>query len=152
MLVATTEQGLVLAPPRSFAGLMALYESNYIRLRRLLGGFAPEGLRRVSRSGKDEPLHLDIRERCRYTTTLRLTYWFEEAGQRVPDPDLLVKVYHDARLAEAWGCGPHYHLRLLRDFPTEAPDELTRRWALNMMLNKWLDFCMERGHDFRYLD
>lgn len=146
MLVSTNEQGLVIAPPRSFAGLMALYENNYIRLQRILPGLRIASDKLVSRVAGDETLYLDVRERCRYTTTLRLTYWFEEEGVCTPDPDLLVKVYHDARMVEAWGCGPHYHHRLLRGFPTDAPDELTRRWALNMMLNKWLEYCRDRGH------
>src|SRR5690606_33119920 len=26
--------------------------------------------------------------------------------------------------------------------------ELDQRWARNMMLNKWLEYCLERGHRF----
>ena len=26
--------------------------------------------------------------------------------------------------------------------------ELDQRWARNMMLNKWLEYCVERGHRF----
>jgi uncharacterized protein YqiB (DUF1249 family) len=25
---------------------------------------------------------------------------------------------------------------------------LGERWLRNMMLNKWLDYCLERGHEF----
>jgi uncharacterized protein len=39
----------------------------------------------------------------------------------------------------------HPTLRALR---RSAERELDQRWALNMMLNKWLDYCMERGHRF----
>ena len=56
-----------IAKPGSFVGLMALYESNYLRLRRLI----PE-LDRIdgcfhSRVVGDCDLHVEILEYCRYT-------------------------------------------------------------------------------------
>ncbi|HET9680179.1 MAG TPA: DUF1249 domain-containing protein [Gammaproteobacteria bacterium] len=160
MLISTTEQGLVIAPTRSFSGLMALYENNYLRLKRLLGrNGLPQSGKLISRVPADEALHLEIRERSRYTTTVRLTYWFTEEGFEdasvcVPDPDLMLKVYHDARMVEAWGCGPYHHHHLLRELPvnndTSAPNELNRRWAMNSLLNKWLDYCYQQNHFQEY--
>lgn len=143
MLVATTEQGLVIAQPRSFTGLMTLYESNYIRLKRLLGD--PRALRgeAVSNLAHEPALHLQVLEQTRYTTVLLLTYRFEGIGQ---EPDLRVRVYHDARMAEAVVCGAHERHTALRGYATSAPDILQRRWARNMLLNKWLDYCIEQGH------
>lgn len=161
MLVSTTQQGLVIAPPHSFAGLMALYENNYLRLQKLLGAplrLPGEG-KIISRVPGDEPLHLEVRERARYTSTIRLTYWFMEEGFKenascIPDPDLMLKVYHDARMVEAWGCGPHHHHHLLRELPVNvtitAPTELKRRWAMNSLLNKWLDYCYQKNHFYQY--
>ena len=37
MFVETIEQRVRLVRPRSFAGLMTLYESNHVRLKQLLG-------------------------------------------------------------------------------------------------------------------
>lgn len=135
--------------PRSFTGLMSVYDSNYIGLNRLLGQAVPaQGAVLVSNRADDLPLQLDCIERCRYTTTLKLTYWFEEGGMRVPDPDLLVRIYHDARMAEAMQCRHNRRHPLLRRFATGHGGELQRRWNINLMLNKWLDYCLERGHGF----
>lgn len=137
------------APPRSFAALMTLYESNHIRLRALvpqLAGLRPGVPALVSRAPLDCALHLSIRERSRYTTTLHLTYFFEEDGESVADPDLLVRVYHDARMAEALACGLQHRHPLLAGFETRRGSELARRWSCNMMLNKWLEYCAEHGH------
>ncbi len=67
-------------------------------------------------------------------------------------PDMRVRIYHDAHLVEAqeWagGCArahPHGVLQALR---RHAERELDQRWARNMMLNKWLEYCLERGHRF----
>ena len=59
-----------------------------------------------------------------------------------------IRIYHDARLVEAqeWaGAHPHGVLQALR---RHAERELDQRWARNMMLNKWLEYCLERGHRF----
>jgi len=148
MLVTTGEQGLLLSRPRSFVGLMGIYENNYLRLRRLLGDPARLPDRLISSAPRDPSLQVRILERCRYTTTLNLTYFFDEGEARVADPDLTVKVYHDARLVEASDCRHRHQHRLFRGFPTDASDELVRRWAMNRMLNKWLEYCIQGGHCF----
>lgn len=125
---------------------MSLYDSNYRGLLRLVGGDMPEeGAVMTSMASSDLPLQLDCLERHRYTTTLKLTYWFDAC---VPDPDLTVRLYHDAHMAEAMSCSHDHRHRLLRRFATDHGGELQRRWMINLMLNKWLEFCLERGHGF----
>lgn len=134
------------AKPQSFVGLMALYESNYLRLLHLV----PE-LERLdgcfrSRVAGDCELHVDILERCRYTVTLSLTYYFEDDGGRTADPDMTVRAYTDGQLAEAMNlCGNHRH-ESLRRLVLEHRAELGVRWNRNVVLNKWLDYLIDRGH------
>ena len=131
--------------PGSFTGLMTLYESNYLRLLALLPDVDAFDGQRTSVVANDSDLHLELIKRERYTSTLRLTYWFPEDSGCVADPNLVVRVYHDAKLAEAMeGCSEHRH-RLLREI-ARASVELDRRWARNMMLNKWLDYLFDMGH------
>ena len=133
--------------PGSFTGLMTLYESNYIKLSQLTTKFEWSGWSMVSSSPRDMDLHAQLLRREPYTTTLKLTYWFEESGGMVvPDPDLILRVYHDARLAEAVsGRDRHTHHKL-RELASDSGAELDRRWRINMMLNKWLDYLFDVGH------
>ena len=133
--------------PGSFTGLMTIYESNYIKLSQLTAKFDWAGWSVTSRSRRDNDLHAQLMRREPYTTTLKLTYWFEEPdGVLVPDPDLIVRIYHDARLAEAVaGRDRHTHHKL-REFACDSGAELDRRWRINMMLNKWLDYLFDVGH------
>ncbi|MFN2308595.1 MAG: DUF1249 domain-containing protein, partial [Gammaproteobacteria bacterium] len=79
---------------------MAIYECNYIRLRQLIPALA-EGIEGgCSQAPGALDLHLSITERNRYTTTLNLTYHFDDAEGHFPAPDIQVRIYHDARLAE----------------------------------------------------
>ena len=136
--------------PRSFVALMALYESNYLRLSWLTGGLAKLAGRHRSVIDGDCDLLLSVTERSPYTTTLNLTYHLPDAGGAAATeyPDMGIRIYHDAHLVEAqeWaGSHPHAVLRALRQ---RAERELDQRWARNMMLNKWLEYCLERGHRF----
>ncbi len=132
--------------PKSFAGLMALYESNYLRLMHLI----PE-LERLdgcfrSRVAGDCELHVDILERCRYTVTLSLTYLFDTDEGRVADPDMTVRAYLDGQQAEAMSLSGHHRHATLRRLAKEHKAELDARWKRNVVLNKWLDYLTDHGH------
>ena len=132
--------------PGTFTGLMTLYESNYIKLHRLVPALEWPAAAVVSSTPRDSDLHAEIVRREPYTTTLRLTYWFDDAGVAVADPDIVVRIYHDARLAEAVCSGEAHRHAKLRELAKSSSDELDRRWRLNMLLNKWLDYLFEVGH------
>lgn len=133
--------------PGSFTGLMTIYESNYIKLRHLFPDVELLQEDRVSHATRDPDLHATLLERQPYTTTFKLTYQFPEPdGRSVLDPDLTVRVYHDARLVEAvMVCVEHRHAKL-RELARLHSRELGRRWQSNMMLNKWLDYLLDMGH------
>jgi uncharacterized protein YqiB (DUF1249 family) len=128
---------------------MSLYESNYIRLGWLVPDLERMPLQTRSQVPGDLPLHLRIEERSRYTTTITLTYLFDSAdGNSLADPDLQIRIYHDARLAEAQACARWHRHELLASIRSELAVALGDRWLRNVMLNKWLDYCVERGHRF----
>lgn len=137
------QRALSTASRRNFPGLMALYEENYMRLRRLVPRFDAIDGSAVSRVSGCIDLHVTIIERSRYTTTLRLTYRFADGDDVRHEPDLRVRVQHDARTAEAMavhmGRG-RYHF--------DARRTLVRSWERNRFLHKWLGYCLHRGHRF----
>lgn len=120
--------------PRSFAGLMNLWESNYQQLQRLWPGFELSGDAAHSSSQSDATLYLDVLERCPYTLTLILTYRLAGHGEV---PKLRVRIYRDAGVAQA-----------MDSAPADFGENLDRQWEHNLLLNKWLDFCLSHGHGF----
>jgi len=132
--------------PKSFGGLMALYESNFFRLLRLVPElYRLDGYYRSSVVG-DRDLHVEILERNRYTITLTLSYFFYADGSRIADPDMRVRVYLDGKLAEVTGFGGDHRHAELRRIQRAHRNELDERWRRNIVLNKWLDYLMEQGH------
>ena len=132
--------------PRSFVGLMALYESNFLRLLRLIPEIARlDGCFR-SRVAGDCDLHIEILERNRYTVTLSLTYHFKTDNGLLTDPDMTVRAYLDGQLAEAMAVGDKHRHTMLRGLIREHRQELDLRWQRNIVLNKWLDYLSDQGH------
>lgn len=132
------------ASPGSFVSLMTLYESNYIRLGWLCGDLdrlADGGAARIDAS---LTLEYCVEERGPYTTLLCLSL-SAGGGAATGLPQLLVRVYHDARVVEA---------SEIRHRAPSAPslpvsgETLAPRWARNVMLNKWLEYCADRGCRF----
>jgi len=135
--------------PGSFTGLMTIYESNYLKLQQI-GSFEHTGISTdLSYTPGDCDLHLEVLRCEPYTTTLKLTYWFPEIdGSVVADPDLTIRAYHDARLAEAVAVASQHRHHKLRELKIAHDAELDRKWQRNITLNKWLDYLLDMGHGF----
>lgn len=125
---------------------MALYESNYLRLLRLIPEIDRlDGCFRCRVAG-DCDLHVEILERRQYTVTLSLTYHLETDDGLLLDPDMLVRVYLDGQLAEAMAIGKQQRHAAMRRLMCVHRAELGQRWRRNIVLNKWLDYLSEQGH------
>jgi uncharacterized protein len=131
-----------------FVSLMTLYESNFLRLRKLVPAVQTIDGAHTSTVANDCPLYLRVEERGPYTTTFTLTYLFDTVAGQIADPDLQVRVYHDARLAEVLSCARWHRHEVLASIKHHLYTQLGDRWLRNVMLNKWLDYCVERGHRF----
>jgi len=152
MLVDSNILPQCFAVPGSFGGLMTLYEANFIKLNQLISGLEKHAGMQLSKAGTDCHLHLTIEARTKYTCELRLTYLFDgdavKDDQEVADPDLMAKVFFDARMAEvqSWIDSPRHEL--LRALQGRYHRELDLRWNRNIMFSKWLDYLLENGHFF----
>jgi hypothetical protein len=129
--------------------LMYLCEENYRALIRLIPDLrAIQGEMR-SILDRDMDLHLEILEQAPYTTLMRLTYYFPHNDGLIhrlqdPDPDALLRVYHDACQVEVLDLH-QTALPIHNDYRFPA---LEAKWKVNLFLSKWLAFCLLRGHRF----
>ena len=117
--------------PRTLAQLMGVYECNYDRLVRLLGDARRLPLHQTLHLPGLPPLVVTVKSCSRYTVDLVLSHRFERDSL----PDLRVRLYHDARLAEAVaGNAGTFRNRPLARLPVH--------WRANMLLYKWLEYCV----------
>ena len=119
-------------------------------------------------------LRMDILERHPYTHFVRLTYQFNKQDSLEIAPDAHIRVYNDARLAEATSFDHVQGFNRQAHDPGRSPDRSTvspgglangsrtrllspsswlqpprvlqRSWRQNQALDKWLSYLLHQGH------
>jgi len=116
-------------------------------------------------------LRMDILERHPYTHFVRLTYQFNKNDALEIAPDAHIRVYNDARLAEATSFNPVQgfdrhtreelaagsanasHAHLLSPSSWFQPlHTLQRNWRRNAALDKWLSYLLHQGHSLTSME
>ncbi|MBL4865426.1 MAG: DUF1249 domain-containing protein [Pseudomonadales bacterium] len=83
-------------------------------------------------------------ERCKYTTTLSLVQESNLANW-LPKPTLIVRMYHDAQMAEVLSFQRNRYLQATYAYPNDKmyqPDEKAQN---NAFLGEWLSYCLANG-------
>ena len=127
-----------------FNSLMELYEHNYMLIRLLAPGLRQYRHKAyVSRPNELLPLELSVIEHNRFTTTFKLTYLFSSGSRHDREPNLTIRLYHDARTCEVMsGLIPSERAESRRT------RDLDNGYHLNRFLNKWVSYCLRQGHGF----
>jgi len=121
-----------------------LSEENYHHLLRLAPELPLLEGRHVSSLGQGVDLHLEVQDQTPYTSLVHLTYYFPHGVGHYPDPDALLRVYHDFRQLDVLDLRQSaLPMRRWGNNPT-----LEQRWKLNLFLSKWLSYCILQGHRF----
>ena len=137
--------GLEDVDPHGFVSLMDMYEINFIRFKKLIGDIDSLEYHSVSRVFGCLDLHLTVNERCKYTTMVTLTYAYNDKAGIVCEPDLKLRICHDAELVEVIAGHLKHGKQRLDHVPADA---LKLKWKLNRFLYKWLGYCLYLGHQF----
>ncbi len=131
--------------PVDFVSLMDMYEDNFIKLKKLIPHIESIESSSLSTSEGHLDLYLKIIERSRFTTTLLLSYCFNDDDNLRMEPNLKIRIYHDAGLAEVMSGKLHHGKLVLDNLPSDA---LRQKWQLNRFLSKWLKYCLRQQHGF----
>lgn len=145
LTVARDGYGCAEVTPRGYVSLMDLHENNYLRFKRLVTDLDAITDQAISVVPGCLDLHLQILERSKFTTTVCMTYHFFENQQLIAEPNLKLRIYHDARLVEVLAGHLKHGRQRLDHLPATA---LQLKWRLNRLLYKWLGYCLYLGHEF----
>ncbi len=138
-------QGESYAQLHDLGQLMQLYEENYRLVRELIPDFGAIDSCEVSLLEDAMPLYLTLRERAPFTLTFTLRHEFSDLADAAPD--ILIRAYSDAQMAESLGRFEG-HLPKTGHVVHGRPAELEARWERNLFLYKWLSYCLSCGHRF----
>ena len=108
--------------------------------------FETEDLRVFGLSRKQHDLgkiRIEILERCRYTTSLRLV---QEDVSLKASTCMDVRLYHDARMAEVLSFQGVGKLRASYQYPNDRMLQRDEKALCNEFLADWLSYCLKFGH------
>ena len=129
-----------------FRALMAQCEQNYARLNGLLGGLDYRDEIHVATpvgAGREHRVRIRVLERCRYTTVVQLAA--ESLHSLVPTPQLTVRLYHDAGMAEVTAAWPYRRIRARHAYPNPAMHQEDEKYQWNRFLADWLGYLHDHG-------
>ena len=129
--------------------LQAACEANYLRLMRLLPEMRNRpDTRRIAMSQGDRLLGvlvLTVTESCPYTTTVQISQ--QDCLPWLPVPQMDVRVYHDARMAEVIGAENARRFRGIYSYPNAQMHQPDEKNQLNLFLGEWLGHCLACGNE-----
>lgn len=145
-MTITTPHRAHLIKPSRFGYLMDLYAENFARFHRTfpLQSHLADHWRSSVDDGLD--LHLDVIERHRYTTEIRLTYDLADPSTGAPEPSAYLRMYHDARLIEVTHCHLDRRWQEVLGLRPSLATLIGHRMRMNTFLWKWLDYLSDQGH------
>ena len=124
---------------------MAECDANYLRVMKLFPKLREraDSAFAMSLSGRRTEVSVEVAERSRYTTVIRL--------RQSPDapwganPAFRVRLYHDARCAEVieYQCAKHFNA--VYPYPNAGMRQRDEKAQVNRLLGEFLAFCLRHG-------
>lgn len=124
-------------------------EQNYMRLMRLMSLLGEADQVRLQVGNKvdnkqgEYSVTLSVLERCRYTTEVGLQQ--DRLHSLLPGPCLVVRLYHDARLAEVIEVSPFSRVSARHEYPNRAMHQRNEKQQWSHFLGEWLRHVQDHG-------
>ena len=128
--------------------LMALCEINYMLLLRILADKEQVGEQRCFFISDFLSYRITVNEVTKYTTLITINQEANIRGYNLTElfrPKMVVRLYHDARMAEVISNQDVQQIKPRYDYPNDKmhlPDE---KQQVNYFLKEWLQLCLKLG-------
>ncbi|HKK55276.1 DUF1249 domain-containing protein [Marinobacter sp.] len=127
----------------------ALCDGNYMRLHRLrkleAGGNPVSEFELRSQDQYLGRVRIKVLQVAKFTETLLLEQ-VHNAGRWLNNPQLTVRIYHDAAMAEVISCYRDRQIAPVNDYPNRFMHQPDEKVQINSFLADWLDYCLRFGH------
>lgn len=120
---------------------MKIYENNFQRLMLLLPEFQGNDNQGILLQSSGS-LHVDLLERHKYTTVIKLSQHLPLSLPAAAIASMMVRVYHDAEVAEVLSYQQHHRFKPRYDYPNPAMCQVYEKRRVNIFLGEWLDYCL----------
>ncbi len=128
---------------------MAECDANYLRLIKLAPDLDERSQRVLVLVVADRAVTVRIRlvERCPYTSLIEVSQhpWLEGLAFHLPQPRLIVRMYHDARSAEVVEFQTGRWIRPVYAYPNDEMRQRDEKAQINRFLAEYLSACLHHG-------
>jgi uncharacterized protein YqiB (DUF1249 family) len=131
------------------ADMHKVCEHNYARLLSLVPDCDTESLEYHFKVNGSLSYQMKIIDSSRYTSTIEMSQQYS-AGQGVDGPDFLkpvvvVRLYHDAQMAEVLSFQHIAALKPSYEYPNNKMYQRNEKEMVNLFLGEWLVFCLRHS-------
>lgn len=125
---------------------LAICEVNYSRLMKLTPDLESrqEWEFAVNVDNHSVQIYLTVSERAKYTTTIEVRQ-YSQLSEWAQPPELLVRLYHDACMAEVIAWEKHRRIKARYNYPNRHMYQSDEKAQMNIFLGEWLSYCLEQG-------
>lgn len=119
-------------------------ERNYFSINQLVAEWEPLQAKVIFETSPQSIIQIKILEVSRYTNLVEI----RQLSPSLPDvfqPNLIVRVYHDAKMAEVISCQNIGRIQPSYLYPNKQMHQPDEKLQINAFLNDWLNFCQEHG-------
>jgi len=120
---------------------MRIYEDNFKRLMYLVPGLRGYGAQSLDVK-RQEGLHISVLEHHKYTTVVKLAQHLPLSSLIIPQPSMIVRVYHDAEVAEVLSYQHQGRFKPKYDYPNPEMCQVREKQRVNQFLGEWLEYCL----------
>jgi len=127
---------------------MAECDANYVRLLRIFPDLRQKDEQRInlSLSGSDGVVVFEVLEKGRYTTLLKIEFSSDLSGLALAaTPEMMVRVYHDARSAEVVSYQSQNRFHGVYEYPNTRMRQRDEKVQVNRLLSEFLSVCLAHG-------
>jgi len=123
---------------------LALCERNYAQLNRYVSHEAGDGQSTVIQVSEQHSYRLTVIDVARFTTTLQIE--LVDQHEHYFRPNFVVRLYHDARVAEVLACQQISRFKARYDYPNTDMLQPDEKRQINLLLRDWLKLCAVQGY------
>jgi len=119
--------------------------TNYARLIRLLPSSQETAEYLIDWQHHAYTVSISRDEEFAYTSTWTLSYWPESSSPWFNPQSFVIRLYHDARMAEVVSLKRRSQLPGRYEYPNDEMHQPDEKYQLNQHLSEWLSHCTSQG-------
>jgi hypothetical protein len=133
----------------NLSSLMHLCDSNYLLLLKLCADKMAQGEQRQFSISNQLSYQITINEVTRYTSLITIEQLSSASAsslQQLLHPSMIIRLYHDARMAEVISSQDIQQVKPRYDYPNQHMHQPDEKQQISQFLKEWLQLCLMHGH------